>query len=1058
MVPAFNKNVGQLSVADETTAASQKATDQSVTATASFAGAAATVATEAPTSIGRYRIERLLGQGTFGRVWLAIDEELQRPVAIKIPSVLPRKADEGGDQFLVEARTLAALDHPHIVPVYDVGRTERGSLYVVSKFIEGSTLASRLARGRLPWDEIGRLIAPLCDALTHAHAKGIVHRDVKPANILLEEKTGRVYLADFGLAVLHSQAAGDDQIAGTPAYMSPEQARAEAAIDPRSDIFSLGIVLYELLAGERPFQAQSASAVIREVINAKPRRLRDIDPTIPKALEEICKRAMAAEPASRYATAAEMATELRSWLEEHEAAQRKAPSNLPGTTTSLIGRDEDIERIRQQLTTARLVTLTGPGGVGKTRLAVEVAQTLLTTFPDGVFLVELAPVADAALVPSAIAQAVGVRESAGQSIVRSLCENVSGKRMLLVLDNFEHLLTSRDDVRQLLEHCPNLHALVTSRAPLHLAGEYEYPVPLLGLPGRDASAQALASVPAVALFVERARQSQPAFKLDASNAAAVAEICTRLDGLPLAIELAAARIKVFSAPSLLERLKAGLSLLSSRNAGAPGRQQTLRSAVEWSYDLLAEEEQQLFARLAVFSGGATLEAISQVCPAEEENIDLVDGLTSLVENSLLRTTTHGDETRFVMLETMRDFARERLAASGAMNLLSLRHAEWIERLSQWAAEEMKSPNSNPCYDLLEREHPNIRAALTWCLNRSGDRQAGDLGLSIGGHLWRFWAMRGYIQEGRKFLDDLLATFGGERNDAVLAKAHYAAGCLKEDLAEYAAAREHYLVAQRIWQEAGDPSDLANAYVAFGSLASSQADYDAAEENYSKALAIWREQGERRGVAVALSNLGTVEWARGNYDRSQAYHEESLAIRRELGSLQGVAISLTSLGLLAARRGDFQAAWLLYSESLELLRAQDNKSGIAVLLNNLGDTACELGDYEKAEQLSFEALRLQQELGDRYSIAFTLETLGSLCVKQESFDAAVHFFAVSDAMRQEMGAPVPPGEQASRQELIDRARQALGRERFDALWTAGRVLSVEKLIERYSGRIPKPVVH
>jgi non-specific serine/threonine protein kinase len=1012
--------------------------------------------TVAPELIGRYRILRLLGQGTFGRVWLAMDDELQRQVAIKV--VFPtRLADPANaEAWLAEARALAALDHPLIVPVYDVGRAEDNSVYAVAKFIPGRTLQEQikiLPDGRMEPQAAASTIATLAEALHHAHERCIIHRDVKPANVLLEEATGRIYLADFGLAT-GLQGEGSTVMAGTPAYMSPEQARCEQ-VDARSDLYSLGVIFYELLSGRRPFSGRTVDELFLNVRSGVFPSLAEIDDSIPAELGRICHKALSKDPASRYPSGHDLAVDLRAWEQEEarKARQQAVPNNLPASFGVLIGRDEEIDEVQKRLAQTRLLTLTGPGGIGKTRLALQAAAGLLSQFEDGVFVVELAPITDAAIVPAAIAQSVGCRTHGQRPVVEELLEWLSSRQMLLVLDNFEHLPTASEQVSRLLAGSPGLKILATSRAPLRIAGEQEFPVSLLTLPDlKDLpSAEELAGYSAVALFIQRAREVLPRFELTSLHAAAVAEICIRLDGLPLAIELAAARIKILTPPELLSRLQKSLQVLSSRRSDAPQRQQTLRQAITWSYELLMPAEKQIFRRLAVFSGGFTLEAAEQVVGEDAE--DATFEIASLVDNSLLRASPSGSDGRFTMLETVREYARETLEASGEGAAIGRRHAAWLVQFAEEVDPELRGPKAAQFTHRLEQEHANIRAALAWSLAEPLDQTRGELGLRLGGALWRFWCTCGHLREAHDWLSRLLAAFGPAHRDLVGGNAHYAAGCVAEDLGQFADALRLYEEARCLWEQAGQQRRLPDAYIALGSVRSTQGDYGAAGDSFGMALELARQLGERRLVSVALSNLGAVAWSVGDYEKARRFHQEALDIRRELGNRAGVAVSLTSLGIIAARQADLQGAKVLYLESLATFRELENRAGIAVCLNNLGEISYRLGEFESGETMLWEALRIQREMGDRPSLAYTLESIAAAAQLQGSSEAALRFFAAAEALRESLGAPLPPLEKASNDQLVHEVRIALGPERFAALWTAAKTVPLEKVIQGADSRCP-----
>ncbi|HEV3474350.1 MAG TPA: adenylate/guanylate cyclase domain-containing protein, partial [Actinomycetota bacterium] len=422
------------------------------------------------------------------------------------------------------------------------------------------------------------------------------------------------------------------------------------------------------------------------------------------------------------------------------------PNNLPTRLTRFIGRGPEIMAVEDLLENTRLLTLTGPGGTGKTRLSLQVASEMLPRFEDGAFFVDLSPITDPSLVATSIADAVGAKEEPGRSVGDTLQDHLRDKELLLVLDNFEQVTAATDVVQLLLNCAPRLKLLVTSRIVLHLSGEQEYPVPPLALPdpAHLPGLEALSQFEAVALFIDRARAVKPDFAVTNENAPAVAEICARLDGLPLAIELAAVRVKLLSPQSMLARLGQRLPLLTGGARDLPERQRTLRGAIEWSHDLLDDAKRSLFARLAVFQGGCTLEAAEAVCGTD---LDVLDGLASLVDESLLRRseTTDG-ELRFGMLETIREFAAERLAESGQQEKLRRRHAEWVMAFAEEAEPEIVGENQALWLDRTEREHDNIRAALRW----ANDHGEGEIALRTGASLWRFWQQRGHLREGRQW--------------------------------------------------------------------------------------------------------------------------------------------------------------------------------------------------------------------------------------------------------------------------------------------------------------------
>ncbi|MDQ4076149.1 MAG: NB-ARC domain-containing protein, partial [Chloroflexota bacterium] len=550
--------------------------------------------------------------------------------------------------------------------------------------------------------------------------------------------------------------------------------------------------------------------------------------------------------------------------------------NIPAAITPLIGREEELRTLEEFLTNSdvRLVTITGAGGIGKTRLALQIAANLLDEFRDGIFFVNLAPLRDTELVIPTIAQTLNVREEGGQPLIERLKGYLGDKHLLLLLDNFEHLLAAGPEVTDLLAAAPHLKVLVTSRALLDVYGECIFAVSPLALPDLTElpPVERLTRYDALRLFIERAQAVKADFTVTNANAPAIAEICVRLDGLPLALELAAARVRLLPPPALLDRLESRLELLTSGSRDRPVRQQTLRNTMEWSYQLLSEAEQRLFNRLAVFVGGRTLEAIEAVCNAEGElPIDTLDGVASLVDKSLLRQEERLDgRPRFVMLETIHEYARERLEASGEADILSRRHAAYFLGLVEEAERYLTGPEQAIWLDRLERESYNIRAAFQW----TAENGAAEMSLRLAGGLGRFWEMRGYLQEGREWLTIALARTG--QPSLVRAKALLEAGAL--------------------------------AYV--------QGLYQEARVLLEEALMIQREQHDSGNLAVTLIVMGHVISAEGNDALACSFHEESLSISRELGNKRGIMIALNCLAVIAIRSAIREGDYALVRSLLE----------------------------------------------------------------------------------------------------------------------------------------------
>ncbi len=618
-------------------------------------------------------------------------------------------------------------------------------------------------------------------------------------------------------------------------------------------------------------------------------------------------------------------------------------TNLPVQPTPLVGREAELEAVRTLLfeESTRMVTLTGPGGTGKTRLALQIAADLVGEFPDGVYGVLLAPISDPDLVPLELARVLGVEESSSLSLVEALKAELRNRRVLIVFDNFEHVGAAAEVLAVLLGACQRLKMLVTSREPLRIAAERQYSVP------------PLAGSEAVLLFVERARAVRADFELDDETRTIVTEICARLDGLPLAIELAAAWAKVLPPASLLRRLENRLELPAARGREVPARQTTLRQAIAWSYDLLGEDERRLHARLSVFMGGFTLEVAGRVVGASE--LDVLEGVASLVDRSLLREAEEaGGEARFSMLETIREFAREQLTQAGEEDELLERHALEFARFAEEADAGLRADDQLFWFGRLEAEHDNLRAALDSSL-ASGDVETA---LRLGGTLGWFWYTHGHGMEGCNRLTELLTATEGAP-ETLRARPMYALGVL---------------VDQR-----GDSARAA--------------------ELVERSLAIFREEGDRERVGAALNSLGSIKRALGDLDAARSLLEESLAIRRELGDQARAASSLGNLGVLAFERGDLDEAESRFLEALELDRMHGNEWGASATLDSLVAVAIERGDHARGRELNREMLASAQRVGDQESIAFGLEKAAILAAVENQAARAGRLAGAADAVRE-----------------------------------------------------------
>jgi predicted ATPase/DNA-binding XRE family transcriptional regulator/uncharacterized protein HemY len=766
-----------------------------------------------------------------------------------------------------------------------------------------------------------------------------------------------------------------------------------------------------------------------------------------------------------------------------------SPRTLPVPLTGLIGRNVEVQRLQELLSDSRtrLLTLIGPGGVGKTRLATEVARALQGDYSDGVVFASVAPIQDARVLPITLARSLGIGEPPGGDVISVLVDLIGQRRLLLVLDNCEHLIDACADLAvTLLAACTRLTVLATSRMALRIRGERVFPVEPLAVPlsAGDALARAVARSPAVALFVERAQDALPDFTLDTTNAADVAAICRRLDGLPLAIELAAVQCSYLSPRALLARLRSSLPLLHGGARDLPARQQTLRSALDWSYNLLSDETRRVFRCLAVCVGGCTLELAAAVCGMESADLEsILLVLESLVGASLVVGARRSDlEPRFSMLETIRDYGLERLVESGEAEQVRVRHVAWCLALAEQAAPELSGPEQDRWLDRLEAEHANMDAALYYA------PPPDPVGRQLALALWRFWYTRGYLAEGRRWLEAVPADH--MVSAAERASVLHAAGMLAWRQGDYDQARAWHEESLALRRELEDRQGIASSLENLGMVAWRQSDYqqarslheqslamrrelddlpgtasslynlsiamgeqgqyEQAEKMYRESLAIRRQLGDKQGVANSLNSLGLLMWEQGNYAQAVMLHQESLAIVRELGDKKGIANSLNNLGNIADARHEYDDARRQHEESLAIMRELEDRQGIANSLNNLGRIAHEQGHYEYAWRLLEEGLVRARSIGAKYHVAESLEGLASLAATLEQPERAVRLYGSAAALRTAIGAPLPLRERRTRQQAVGALREQLGAPRFADAWSAGEALSLDQAVAEVRG--------
>ena len=787
--------------------------------------------------------------------------------------------------------------------------------------------------------------------------------------------------------------------------------------------------------------------------------------------------------------------------------------NLPAQPTRLIGREHEVTAVSALLrrSEVRLVTLTGIGGVGKTRLGLQVSNDLLDEFADGVYFVALAPVIDPELVIATIAQVLGIKETGERPLLDLLKTYLRDKHLLLLLDNFEQVLQAVPRLADLLSDCPQLKVLVTSRAVLHIRGEHEFPVPPLALPDLThlPGSEALLQYAAVALFLECAQAARPDFQVTPDSIHAIAEICMRLDGLPLAIELAAARTKLLPPQALLTRLAHRLQVLTRGARDAPVRQQTMRNTLAWSYDLLDVEEQRLFRRLSVFAGGCTLEAVEGLSTAlGDTSSDVLDQVASLMDKSLLRQVEQGEEeSRLLMLETIREYGLEVLASNGEMENTRREHTHFYLSLAEDAEIEIGGPRQAAWLERLEREHDNLRAALQWTLEQAEieepmeGKRSIETALRLGGALRGFWVVHGHLSEGRNFLERALAIGVPIGSTEIKASVHAKALLVAANLAfiqsDYKRAGPLFKESLALYRELEDQPGIAFALSMLGSVAWTQGDMAVARTVTEEALAIARQVDDMERIATSLFILGLISSSQGEYARARALFEESVATHRATGNKRGIAHSLSQLaqvlivsqedqarvsplleecltlsqevgfkegmaayhcisGQLALARRDILTARSFAEKSVALYRELGHRHGTANSLALLGGVLATEGDYAAAQTLFEQSLAISCDLNEQWVASVYLVVLGEVVAAQQKLAWAAQLWGAAEALRDAFSVPIPLAERANYERLITSARVHLGERAFASAWAQGRSMTpVQALAAQGQKPIPTP---
>ncbi|MBK7317670.1 protein kinase [Candidatus Villigracilis affinis] len=994
------------------------------------------------TILNRYNIETELGRGGMGVVFTAHDTLLNRVVAIKFLNA-SGVGTEGKARLLQEARAAARLNHPNIVSVYDAAETN-GLPFIVMELVKGVTLRNS---EKLDLLDVLHMTQQICLALEHAHANGIIHRDLKLENIVITN-TQNLKLMDFGLAhsIDDAHITEEGTLTGTLAYLAPELIQGQPA-SVKSDLYAFGIILYELLVGRAPFQG-TVSAVLAQHMQGKVIPPSEHNAGIPIWVDDLVLRLLSKHPEDRPVSARDVLLILEQKSSSPATTSlfsisSKSKNNLPIQLTAFIGREKEIEEVIESIKNHRLVTLTGSGGTGKTRLSLQVAENLLDQF-EYFWFVELAPISDPANIPQAILSAMGISEQQGKSAQELINEYLQDKNTLIVLDNCEHLIEASAKISYaLLNHAPALKILASSREALGVKGEMAWHVPSLSVPDINHLPEfdELSQYESIRLFVERATLAKPNFTATKENAAFIAQVCSRLDGIPLAIELAASRVKALSVDQIAARLDDRFRLLTGGSRTSLPRQQTLRATIDWSYNLLTEEEKTLLRGLTVFSGGWTLEAAESVCIQEGSEFDILNLLSRLVDKSLVNLK----DSRYRILETVRQYALEKLAESGEVDAVRDRHLDYYLKLTERAEPKLRSAQQLIWLNRLEAEHDNLRTALEWSLGRDD----AEISLRFTGAGWFFWGMRGYSKDGSRWLKAALEKPGAEKRGAARAKAltglAYMARYQSDLLASQGAAQE----AVDIWREVGDKWWLAFTLGRVGGNLLIQGDLIGARRIQEEAVKLAREAEDKWALGDVLGNLGRVLKNSGDYQTARSVQEEGLAVYRSVGDKSCIAEALEALGTLAHIQGDDEQAVVLYKESLEIYRELHYVGGLLSLLFESGCIIQSQGDNEQAATLFTEALVLAQEADDKNILAQALAGLGGVAGAKGRPEQAALLLGASEAIFNALGVEI---FSLSHHRLVDykgwvaNVRSQLDEATFKAVWIEGRAMTLEQSIE------------
>ena len=962
---------------------------------------------------------------------------------------------------------MTQLAHPNIVRVLDFAVDENLPYLVMDYAPNGSLRELYPAGSRMPVHSIIDYVVQVASALQFAHDKGFVHRDIKPENMLLGTRS-EVLLSDFGISVFASRTEPQystmhisQSVAGTSRYMAPEQLQGHP--QPASDQYALGVIVYEWLCGTSPFHGTLIEVAMQH-LTMPPPPLREQIPEISPAIEEVVLRALAKEPEQRFARVQDFAEALQdaslatstplafpTSIEERTALPNVVKPEplwrVPPTFTSFFGREQDIAAIKTMLLRleVRLLSLVGIGGIGKTRLALQIAAQIRSSFADGVCFAGLVSTSDPALIPSVIAESLGIQQVGNLSILEQVKLYLQDKQLLLILDNFEQLVSAATFVEELLAACPSLKIIVTSRTVLRLRVEFEYPVDPLTLPdlGRSPNDTGIGQSAAIALFVQRAQMVKPDFQLTQANVRTIAEICIQLDGLPLAIELAAARSRLLPPQALLSRLSRQFEVLTGGAVTLPLHQQTLHNTLQWSYDLLAANEQQLFRRLAVFGRGWTLEAAEALGNAYHEaqdDLPILDVLASLIDKSLVRHIDQEEaEPRFFIFMTVREYGLECLRESGEEEPIQRAHANYYLALVEEAEPHLKDAQQLVWLRRLDRAQENLRTALSWLITH----EEGESALRFCVALWLYWQTRGYWSEGRRWLKAALALPSAGERTSVRAKALSAAGELAGVQTDWQEAQQLLSESLAIFRELHDDGGSILPLSILGWVLLMQGD-PTAVPLMKDCIAKCRTLGKKWDLARVVLRLGYYQQLHGDLEQALTLTREGLALTQEFGDRTLVTHALNNLAYWLYLHGDLEQAKAFAHEGLTLARELGDRAVILSTLETIGSIALAKGELEQAISCFTEGYSLARELGNELLVAWHLLGLARVAIAQYQLIRAVYMFAAAE-VRYDLNKQMSPDQRDDYKRTIGSLHAQLGEQAFKAAWAEGRKMTLEQIL-------------